>query len=91
MRASDPGPGDGHHLAGFGRGRRNGDGGLPSYRHGQVGPFAGIDRLNGAAGDQRGAAVALNPQTGEIIQIKAKKVVKFRVAKAAKDAILGAK
>jgi DNA-binding protein HU-beta len=29
-----------------------------------------------------------NPQTGERIRIKAKKVVKFRVAKAAKDAIL---
>ena len=32
-----------------------------------------------------------NPATGEAIQIKAKKVVKFRVAKAAKDAILGSK
>ena len=32
-----------------------------------------------------------NPATGETIQIPAKKVVKFRVAKAAKDAILGAK
>jgi len=30
---------------------------------------------------------ARNPQTGEPIQIKAKTVVKFRVAKAAKDAI----
>ena len=30
-----------------------------------------------------------NPKTGEAIQIKAKRVVKFRVAKAAKDAILG--
>ena len=30
-----------------------------------------------------------NPKTGEPIQIKAKRVVKFRVAKAAKDAILG--
>jgi nucleoid DNA-binding protein len=29
--------------------------------------------------------------TGETIQIKTKRVVKFRVAKAAKDAILGAK
>ena len=28
-----------------------------------------------------------NPKTGEAIQIKAKRVVKFRVAKAAKDAI----
>jgi nucleoid DNA-binding protein len=29
--------------------------------------------------------------TGETIQIKTKRVVKFRVAKAAKDAILGTK
>jgi len=32
-----------------------------------------------------------NPMTGETIQIPAKRVVKFRVAKAAKEAILGAK
>ena len=32
-----------------------------------------------------------NPQTGEAIKIPAKRVVKFRVAKAAKDAILGSK
>jgi DNA-binding protein HU-beta len=31
-----------------------------------------------------------NPKTGEPIKIKAKRVVKFRVAKAAKEAILGA-
>ena len=31
------------------------------------------------------------PATGEATQIKAKRVVKFRVAKAAKDAILGEK
>jgi DNA-binding protein HU-beta len=30
-----------------------------------------------------------NPQTGEAIKIPAKRVVKFRVAKVAKDAILG--
>jgi len=40
---------------------------------------------------QRKARIGRNPATGETIQIKAKKVVKFRVAKAAKDAILGAK
>ena len=39
----------------------------------------------------RAARMGRNPKTGEPIQIKAKKVVKFRVAKAAKDAILGAK
>ena len=40
---------------------------------------------------QRKARTGRNPATGETIQIKAKKVVKFRVAKAAKDAILGKK
>ena len=39
----------------------------------------------------RKARIGRNPATGETIQIKAKKVVKFRVAKAAKDAILGKK
>jgi DNA-binding protein HU-beta len=39
----------------------------------------------------RAARVGRNPATGETIQIAAKRVVKFRVAKAAKDAILGAK
>ena len=39
----------------------------------------------------RAARIGRNPKTGEAIQIKAKRVVKFRVAKAAKDAILGAK
>ncbi len=39
----------------------------------------------------RKARQGRNPATGEIIQIPAKKVVKFRVAKAAKDAILGPK
>ena len=40
---------------------------------------------------QRKARIGRNPATGETIKIKAKKVVKFRVAKAAKDAILGVK
>jgi len=35
----------------------------------------------------RKARLGRNPQTGEEIKIKAKTVVKFRVAKAAKDAI----
>ena len=39
----------------------------------------------------RKARMGRNPATGEAIQIKAKRVVKFRVAKAAKDAILGGK
>jgi DNA-binding protein HU-beta len=37
----------------------------------------------------RKARMGRNPATGEQIKIPAKKVVKFRVAKAAKDAILG--
>lgn len=37
----------------------------------------------------RKARTGRNPQTGETIQIAAKKVVKFRIAKQAKDAILG--
>jgi DNA-binding protein HU-beta len=36
---------------------------------------------------QRKARMGRNPQTGEPIKIAAKTVVKFRVAKAAKDAI----
>ena len=39
----------------------------------------------------RAARLGRNPATGAQIQIPAKRVVKFRVAKAAKDAILGAK
>jgi len=39
----------------------------------------------------RKARMGRNPATGESIKIPAKKVVKFRVAKACKDAILGAK
>lgn len=37
----------------------------------------------------RKARKGRNPATGETIQIPAKRVVKFRVAKACKDAILG--
>jgi DNA-binding protein HU-beta len=39
----------------------------------------------------RKARIGRNPATGATIKIAAKKVVKFRVAKAAKDAILGTK
>ena len=44
----------------------------------------GLGRLVKA---HRKARMGRNPQTGEPIQIKAKTVVKFRVAKATKDAI----
>jgi DNA-binding protein HU-beta len=39
----------------------------------------------------RAARMGRNPATGEAISIPAKRVVKFRIAKAAKDAILGGK
>jgi DNA-binding protein HU-beta len=38
----------------------------------------------------RKARLGRNPATGAAIQIPARKVVKFRISKAAKDAILGA-
>lgn len=40
---------------------------------------------------ERKARIGRNPATGEQIQIPAKTVVKFRVAKAAKEAVLGIK
>ena len=38
---------------------------------------------------ERAARMGRNPATGEQIEIAAKTVLKFRIAKAAKDAILG--
>jgi len=52
----------------------------------QLETLPGIGKLKLA---HRKARMGRNPQTGAPIQIKAKTVVKFRVAKAAKDAILG--
>lgn len=40
---------------------------------------------------KRAARMGRNPATGETIQIPAKTVLKFRIAKAAKDAVLGKK
>ena len=40
---------------------------------------------------RRKARKGRNPQTGEVIRIPAKRVLKFRVAKACKDAVLGKK
>ncbi len=37
---------------------------------------------------ERKERMARNPKTGEMVQVPAKKVVKFKVAKACKDAIL---
>ena len=39
----------------------------------------------------RAARQGRNPATGETIQIPAKRVLKFRIAKQAKDAVLGSK
>ncbi len=38
---------------------------------------------------RRKARMGRNPATGEAIKIKAKTVLKFRIAKAAKDAVVG--
>lgn len=54
-------------------------------RNGQF-TFPGLGKL---VMDRRKARTGRNPATGETIKIPAKRVVKFRVAKAAKDAILG--
>lgn len=40
---------------------------------------------------KRKARIGRNPQTGAALKIPAKRVVKFRVAKACKDAVLGGK
>lgn len=40
---------------------------------------------------KRKARIGRNPQTGESIQIPAKTALKFRIAKATKDAVLGGK
>jgi DNA-binding protein HU-beta len=40
---------------------------------------------------QRKARMGRNPATGEPIKIPAKRALKFRIAKAAKDAVLGKK
>jgi len=45
----------------------------------------------GSSGGDRKARMGRNPQTGEAIKIPAKRVVRFRVSKALKDAVLGKK
>ena len=51
-------------------------------------PIPGIGKLVLV---DRKARMGRNPATGEQIRIKAKTVLKFRIAKAAKDAVLGTK
>lgn len=48
-------------------------------------PLPGLGKL---VRKERAARMGRNPMTGESIQIPAKTVVKFRVAKATKDAVL---
>ena len=50
--------------------------------------FPGIGKL---VKQKRKARMGFNPKTGQKIKIAAKTVVKFRVAKAAKDQVLGGK
>lgn len=61
-----------------------------AYREAKKGEFVvpGIGKL---VKQKRKARMGRNPATGETIKIPAKTVLKFRIAKAAKDAVLGAK
>jgi len=61
-----------------------------AYREAKKGEFAfpGLGKL---VKQKRKARIGRNPATGQEIKIPAKTVLKFRVAKAAKDAVLGAK
>lgn len=60
-----------------------------SYQHARDGfTFPGVGKLVLV---DRKARMGRNPATGEQIQIPAKRVLKFRVAKQAKDAVLVAK
>ncbi|MCS7336667.1 MAG: HU family DNA-binding protein [Verrucomicrobiae bacterium] len=60
-----------------------------AYKHAKNGfTLPGIGKL---VVRTRAARIGRNPKTGEQIQIPAKRVVKFRVAKACKEAILGSK
>ena len=60
-----------------------------AYREAKKGEFAfpGLGKL---VKQKRKARLGRNPATGEEIKIPAKTVLKFRVAKAAKVAVLGA-
>jgi len=61
-----------------------------AYREAKKGEFTipGIGKL---VKQNRKARMGRNPATGEAIKIPAKTVVKFRIAKAAKDSVLGGK
>ncbi len=60
-----------------------------AYKEAKVGfTIPGLGKL---VINDRKARMGRNPATGETIKIKAKKVLKFRIAKAAKDAVVPAK
>ncbi len=61
-----------------------------AHRDAKKGEFA-LPGLGKLVKQKRKARIGRNPATGEAIKIPAKTVLKFRVAKAAKDAVLGAK
>jgi DNA-binding protein HU-beta len=61
-----------------------------AHREAKKGEFA-LPGLGKLVKQKRKARIGRNPATGESIKIPAKTVLKFRVAKAAKDAVLGAK
>ena len=61
-----------------------------AHREAKKGEFA-LAGLGKLVKQKRKARLGRNPATGEAIKIPAKTVLKFRVAKAAKDAVLGAK
>ena len=61
-----------------------------AYREAKKGEFA-IPGLGKLVKQKRKARTGFNPKTQQKIKIPAKTVVKFRVAKVAKDAILGVK
>lgn len=60
---------------------------LPELAYAQSVVGFTIPGLGKLAVMQRNARMGRNPATGEAIKIPAKKVLKFRIAKAAKDAI----
>ena len=64
---------------------------LAAVAYKQVGNGFTIPGIGKPVLQRRKARKGRNPATGEAIRIPAKRVVKFRVAKAAKDAILGVK
>lgn len=62
--------------------------GAIAYREAKKNGEFTVPGLGKLVKSHRAARTGRNPQTGEAIQIKARTALKFRVAKAAKDAIL---